>query len=117
MDGTHIRNFKDFLLLYNQISEACFKRCTNIFISRDISNDEDICLRKCLQKHIQANHKMMEIFMEVQPIFVRKRIEEAQTAQAALEAQAAQAALEAQPAQAGLEPQLQMEESVPKVAA
>ena len=64
--------------------------------------------------------------MEVQPIFVRKRIEEAQTAQAALEAQAAQAALEAQPAQAALEaqpaqaalePQLQTEESVPKVAA
>ena len=55
--------------------------------------------------------------MEVQPIFVRKRIEEAQAAQAALEAQAAQAALEPQAAQAALEPQLQTEESVPGVAA
>ncbi|XP_076233213.1 mitochondrial import inner membrane translocase subunit Tim10 B [Calliopsis andreniformis] len=86
MDVTHMRNFKDFLLLYNQISEACFKRCMNTFISREISTDEDICLRKCLEKHIHANHKMMEIFMEVQPVLVQRRIEEVQSAQAALEA-------------------------------
>ncbi|XP_053988774.1 mitochondrial import inner membrane translocase subunit Tim10 B-like [Hylaeus volcanicus] len=87
MDMLHLRNFKDFILLYNQISETCFKRCMNTLFSREISVDEDVCLSKCLEKHINGNHKMMEIFMEIQPILVQKRIEEVQKAQAALESQ------------------------------
>ncbi|KZC07187.1 Mitochondrial import inner membrane translocase subunit Tim9 B, partial [Dufourea novaeangliae] len=79
--------FKDFLLLYNQISETCFKRCLNTFISREVSAEEDICVSKCLQKHVRANHKMMEIFMEVQPVLIQKRLEEVQQAQATLEEQ------------------------------
>ncbi|EFN73691.1 hypothetical protein EAG_08488 [Camponotus floridanus] len=47
----------------------------------------DVCVSNCAQKYIHANHKIMEIFMEVQPIMVRKRIEEINTTQAALEAQ------------------------------
>lgn len=82
-----MRNFKDFLLLYNQISENCFKRCMNTFISRDISSDEDICVKKCVEKHVHGNHKMMEIFVEVQPVLMQKRIEEIQQTQAALEEQ------------------------------
>jgi len=87
-------------LLYNQISETCFKKCANTFLSREITPDEvsiaidikvtllktdlsnfdlklqDICVNNCAQKYIYANHKVMEIFMEVQPIMVRKRMEE-----------------------------------------
>ncbi|XP_012214907.1 mitochondrial import inner membrane translocase subunit Tim10 B [Linepithema humile] len=87
MDTLQLRNFKDFLLLYNQISETCFKKCANTFLSREITSDEDICVSNCAQKHIYANHKVMEIFMEVQPVMVRKRMEEMNAAQAALEEQ------------------------------
>ncbi|XP_076160629.1 mitochondrial import inner membrane translocase subunit Tim9 isoform X2 [Ptiloglossa arizonensis] len=87
MDILQLGKFKDFLLQYNQISEACFNRCMNTFLSREISSDEDICLRRCLDKHINANNRMIQVFMEVQPIFVQKRIEENQRAQEALEAQ------------------------------
>ncbi|XP_076653569.1 mitochondrial import inner membrane translocase subunit Tim10B [Halictus rubicundus] len=87
MDVMHMRNFKDFLLLYNQISETCFKRCMNTFISRDISFEEDLCVKKCVEKHVHGNHKMMEIFVEVQPVLMQKRIEEIQQTQAALEEQ------------------------------
>ncbi|XP_071653749.1 mitochondrial import inner membrane translocase subunit Tim10 B [Temnothorax longispinosus] len=86
MDALQLRNFKDFLLLYNQISEMCFKKCANTFLSREITSDEELCVNNCAQKYIHANHKIMEIFMEVQPIMVRKRIEEITTAQTALEA-------------------------------
>lgn len=48
---------------------------------------QDLCISNCAQKYIHANHKIMEIFMEVQPIMVRKRMEEMNTTQAALEAQ------------------------------
>lgn len=48
---------------------------------------QDLCVSNCAQKYIHANHKIMEIFMEVQPIMVRKRMEEINTTEAALEAQ------------------------------
>ncbi|XP_012264047.2 mitochondrial import inner membrane translocase subunit Tim10 B [Athalia rosae] len=76
MDLAQIRNFKDFLLLYNQISDTCFRRCTNTFNSRDISLDEEACISNCVQKHINANHKIMEVYVQVQPILVNKRIKE-----------------------------------------
>ena len=87
MDALQLRNFKDFLVLYNQISETCFKKCANTFLTREITSDEDLCVSNCAQKYIHANHKIMEIFMEVQPIMVRRRMEEINTTQAALEAQ------------------------------
>ncbi|KAL6260147.1 hypothetical protein P5V15_007682 [Pogonomyrmex californicus] len=69
----------------------CFKKCANTFLSREITSDEDFCINNCAQKYIHANHKIMEIFMEVQPAMVRKRMEEINTTQAALEAQNQQA--------------------------
>ncbi|XP_029158772.1 mitochondrial import inner membrane translocase subunit Tim10 B-like [Nylanderia fulva] len=87
MDTLQLRNLKDFLVLYNQISETCFKKCANTFLSREITSDEDLCINNCAQKYIHANHKIMEIFVEVQPIMVRRRMEEVNSTQAALEAQ------------------------------
>lgn len=88
MDTLQLRNqLKDFLVLYNQISETCFKKCANTFLTREITSDEDLCINNCAQKYIHANHKIMEIFVEVQPIMVRRRMEEVNTTQAALEAQ------------------------------
>ncbi|XP_011700198.1 PREDICTED: mitochondrial import inner membrane translocase subunit Tim10 B isoform X2 [Wasmannia auropunctata] len=65
----------------------CFKKCANTFLSREITSDEDLCVSNCAQKYIHANHKIMEIFMEVQPVMVRKRMEEINTAQTELETQ------------------------------
>ncbi|KAL6439288.1 hypothetical protein ACFW04_003873 [Cataglyphis niger] len=87
MDALQLRNFRDFLLLYNQISETCFKKCTNTFLTREITSDEDLCVSNCAQKYIHTNHKIMEVFMEVQPIMVRRRMEEINMTQAALETQ------------------------------
>ncbi|XP_011871967.1 PREDICTED: mitochondrial import inner membrane translocase subunit Tim10 B [Vollenhovia emeryi] len=97
METLQLRNFKDFLLLYNQISETCFKKCANTFLSREITSDENLCVSNCAQKYIHANHKIMEIFMEVQPILVQKRMNEMNQAQAALEAQDQQLKVEENP--------------------
>ncbi|XP_050578781.1 mitochondrial import inner membrane translocase subunit Tim10 B-like isoform X1 [Bombus affinis] len=77
---------KDFHNLFNQMSETCFKTCVSTFMSRDISTEEIQCIENCSGKHIHANHKIMEIFMEVQPAIVRKSMEEFQKTQAALDA-------------------------------
>lgn len=43
-------------------------------------------MKNCVDKHIHANHKTMEIFMEVQPVMMQKRMADMNNAQAALEA-------------------------------
>ncbi|XP_001121893.2 mitochondrial import inner membrane translocase subunit Tim10B-like [Apis laboriosa] len=85
MDAMVIRNMKDFQLLFNQMSETCFKTCVNTFMSRDISTEEVQCIENCSGKHINANHKIMEIFMDVQRTIALKNVEEFQKAQAAFE--------------------------------
>jgi len=87
-----LRNFRDFLLLYNQISDTCFNRCANSFYTRECEPDEEKCVDTCTQKFIHTNHRVMETFMEVQAVIIQKRIEEATAAQTAQAAQAAQEA-------------------------
>lgn len=82
-----LRNFRDFLLVFNQISETCFRRCANTFLTRDITPNEDLCIKNCTEKHVNTNHKIMELYVEIQPVLVRKRIEEMNNTQAAIMAQ------------------------------
>ncbi|KAK1119457.1 hypothetical protein K0M31_013286 [Melipona bicolor] len=85
MDALVIRNMKDFQLLFNQMSEMCFKTCVSTFMSRDVSTEELQCVENCSGKHIHANHKIMEVFMEVQPVIARRSMEEYQKQMKALE--------------------------------
>lgn len=78
-----LRNFKDFLLLYNQMTENCFKKCVDEMNSRQLNRDEELCVNKCSSKFINANHRMMSIYVEVQSALVNKRIEEATATQIA----------------------------------
>ena len=34
------------------------------------------CVDRCCNKHVRVNHKVMAVYMEVQPFIVQKRIEE-----------------------------------------
>ncbi|KAI9565569.1 hypothetical protein GHT06_009361 [Daphnia sinensis] len=71
-----LKNFKDFLLVFNTMSETCFTRCVNTFQTRELTEDEDRCVELCSNKNIRVNHKIMSVYMEVQPLIVQKRIEE-----------------------------------------
>ncbi|XP_015190784.1 PREDICTED: mitochondrial import inner membrane translocase subunit Tim10 B [Polistes dominula] len=82
-----IRNYRDFYFLFNQITENCFKRCANPCLNRVITPNEDLCIKNCTNKHVNTNHKIMELYMEIQPVLVRKRIEEMNNTQAATMAQ------------------------------
>lgn len=48
---------------------------------------QDLCINNCAQKYVHANHRIMQIFMEVQPVIVRKRMEEVNATQETLESQ------------------------------
>uniref|UniRef100_T1JAV5 Mitochondrial import inner membrane translocase subunit n=1 Tax=Strigamia maritima TaxID=126957 RepID=T1JAV5_STRMM len=76
MEDVALRNFRDFLTIYNQMTELCFSRCVDSLNYRQLSPDEVSCVDKCASKHVNINHRMMSIYMEVQPQIVSRRIEE-----------------------------------------
>ncbi|PSN38950.1 hypothetical protein C0J52_08938 [Blattella germanica] len=86
-DTASLRNFKDFLLLFNVISESCFRRCVYTLTGRGLTDEEARCVSECANKHVKVNNKLMEIYMEVQPLIAQKRIDEMQAMQDKLEKQ------------------------------
>jgi len=77
---------KDFLLLYNKISEECFKKCVYNMTQRHLDSDEQTCINSCTQKHVNVNHKTMELFSEINPVFQQRKMEEHQAEYAKLQA-------------------------------
>ncbi|KAK6173199.1 hypothetical protein SNE40_016696 [Patella caerulea] len=65
-DETNARNLRDFLLLYNQLTEQCFDRCVYNFNRKDVSNRENDCVYMCADRYVAFNQKTMHIFMEQQ---------------------------------------------------
>ncbi|XP_014224959.1 mitochondrial import inner membrane translocase subunit Tim10 B-like [Trichogramma pretiosum] len=76
-----IRNFRDFLMIYNKISDTCFTSCANSFMTREVEPDEAACVESCAKKYILTNHRMMKVFIEAQAQIVQRRIEEMNAAQ------------------------------------
>ncbi|XP_022695370.1 mitochondrial import inner membrane translocase subunit Tim10B-like [Varroa jacobsoni] len=71
-----IRNMRDFMTIYNKMSEQCFANCVNDLGQRKLSNDECVCVDRCVTKGIRLNHLMMDIYMKLQPEIIQKRIKE-----------------------------------------
>jgi hypothetical protein len=79
------RNFKDFMQLYNQLTERCFSVCVADLGSRKLTTTEEDCVGYCAEKNIRLNNRTMEIFIELQPAMLEKRRQEAEEAYALLE--------------------------------
>jgi len=86
-DLSSLRNFKDFLQLYNVMSESCFLRCVTAFNSRTLTEEEAICIDRCAGKHVKVNRKVLEVYMEIQPQITKKRMDEMASLQESLEKQ------------------------------
>jgi len=71
-----LRNFKDFLGLYNQLSEVCFGACVENLNSRALSKTEESCVERCCTKYTNMNHRIIRTYTEVQPVIQQKKIEE-----------------------------------------
>ncbi len=86
---------KDFLYLYNKISEDCFKKCVYNMTTRNLDDEEANCISTCVQKHVNVNHKTMECFAEINPIFQQRKLEEHQKELQQLQQQQQEAAQKA----------------------
>ncbi|XP_047479985.1 mitochondrial import inner membrane translocase subunit Tim10B-like [Penaeus chinensis] len=73
---SNVRQFKDFLYLYNSISEKCFNLCVTAFNKRDLEYEEASCVDRCVGKQVNVNHKVMSVYAEIQPVYLQKRLDE-----------------------------------------
>ncbi|XP_047462471.1 mitochondrial import inner membrane translocase subunit Tim10 B [Mugil cephalus] len=86
-----LRNLRDFLLVYNRMTEICFQRCTSNFNYRNLTMDEEQCVDSCAGKLIRSNHRLMGTYVQLMPRMVQRRMEEMES-KAAENAKAAEAA-------------------------
>jgi len=81
-----LRNFKEFLEIYNRTTERCFRDCIVDLNRRDLTADEDKCLDDCTTKLTKLNHRLLSTFMVEQPRMTQKKIETFQEAEKEREA-------------------------------
>lgn len=63
-----IKQFKDFILNYNKLSEQCFNDCVFDFTTRNVSSKEDQCASNCFDKFLKMNQRISQRFQEFQMI-------------------------------------------------
>ncbi|CAK6953912.1 mitochondrial import inner membrane translocase subunit Tim10 B [Scomber scombrus] len=79
-----LRNLRDFLLVYNRMTEACFQRCSSNFNYRNLTMDEERCVDSCAGKLIRSNHRLMGTYVQLMPRMVQRRMEEMESKAAEL---------------------------------
>ncbi|KAK3591778.1 hypothetical protein CHS0354_019550 [Potamilus streckersoni] len=83
-DEQSYRNMKDFLLLYNKLTEHCFNHCVANLFQRDLSKDEVDCVSVCANRYVNYNQRLMFNFVEMQTLkneLQAKELEKAALAQ------------------------------------
>ncbi|XP_050780574.1 mitochondrial import inner membrane translocase subunit Tim10 B, partial [Gopherus flavomarginatus] len=76
---------RDFLLVYNKMTELCFLRCISNLNYRALTREEEACLDGCAGKLVHSNHRLMGAYVQLMPSIVQRRISdyEASAAQVA----------------------------------
>uniref|UniRef100_A0A4W5K0J7 Tim10-like domain-containing protein n=1 Tax=Hucho hucho TaxID=62062 RepID=A0A4W5K0J7_9TELE len=92
-----IRNLRDFLMVYNRMTEMCFQRCTSNFNYRSLTMDEERCADSCAGKLIRSNHRLMGTYVNLMPGMVQRRMAEMEKKNAELVTAEAAGALEGTP--------------------
>ncbi|CAJ0939466.1 unnamed protein product [Ranitomeya imitator] len=65
---------RDFLLVYNKMTELCFSRCARNLNYRSLTMEEEQCLDSCASKLIRSNHRLMASYVALMPGLVQRRI-------------------------------------------
>ncbi|XP_071989671.1 mitochondrial import inner membrane translocase subunit Tim10 B [Engystomops pustulosus] len=69
-----LRNLRDFLLVYNKMTELCFSRCAKNLNYRSLTMEEEQCLDSCASKLIRSNHRLMGSYVALMPGMVQRRM-------------------------------------------
>ncbi|XP_043548671.1 mitochondrial import inner membrane translocase subunit Tim10 B [Chiloscyllium plagiosum] len=70
----HWQWLRDFLLVYNKMTETCFNKCVTNLNYRNITLTEENCINNCAGKLIHTNHRLMSAYVQLMPTIVQRRI-------------------------------------------
>lgn len=62
--NNQIAQFREFMQMFNVISEQCFMDCIKNFTSKQVSKEEYDCSISCLTKHLQSTQRISGRFQE-----------------------------------------------------
>ncbi|XP_058054765.1 mitochondrial import inner membrane translocase subunit Tim10B [Anopheles bellator] len=89
-----LRNIKDFLQMYNKITDMCFNSCVENLFSRDLSREETLCADNCVGKFAIVNQRLLHVYMGVQTDINQRRMIEMEAQQTKIIAETQQRASE-----------------------
>uniref|UniRef100_A0A8C3P7G2 Mitochondrial import inner membrane translocase subunit n=1 Tax=Chrysemys picta bellii TaxID=8478 RepID=A0A8C3P7G2_CHRPI len=78
----HKKQLRDFLLVYNRMTELCFQRCISNLNYRAPTREEEACLDGCAGKLVHSNHRLMGAYVQLMPSIVQRRISDYEAAAA-----------------------------------
>jgi predicted O-linked N-acetylglucosamine transferase (SPINDLY family) len=64
---TALKNYRQFLITFNQMSECCFLSCVTSLNSRELTKSEEACVKSCIDKQVNVNNRLMVQFLQQGP--------------------------------------------------
>ncbi|XP_027565185.1 mitochondrial import inner membrane translocase subunit Tim10 B [Neopelma chrysocephalum] len=71
-----LRSLRDFLLVYNRMTELCFRHCVCSLNYRLLTGREESCLDSCAARLVRANHRLMGAYVGLVPALLQRRAAE-----------------------------------------
>ncbi|NXA26514.1 T10B translocase, partial [Ibidorhyncha struthersii] len=65
---------RDFLLVYNRMTELCFRHCISNLNYRLLTGSEERCLDGCAGKLVHTNHRLMRAYVALMPSIMQRRV-------------------------------------------
>ncbi|XP_022915503.1 mitochondrial import inner membrane translocase subunit Tim10B [Onthophagus taurus] len=78
METHQLKTFRDFLQLYNVMSDLCFSNCITTLNSRELNPEEELCVDRCASKYINCNNRLIKVYSGMQEKIVERRMKELQ---------------------------------------
>ncbi|PIO71524.1 Tim10/DDP family zinc finger [Teladorsagia circumcincta] len=73
MNIQDIHQLREFLSVYNILTEKCFGSCVREYNTNNLTSAEDSCVSRCIDKQMQVNRRLMLVFAEQAPKLLFKQ--------------------------------------------
>ncbi|KAL7753435.1 protein transporter tim9 [Sorochytrium milnesiophthora] len=71
------KQMKDFIGLFGRLVDRCFNDCINDFTSSALSNKEDVCINRCVDKSLKHTERAGQRFAEQNLVLQQQQMQEA----------------------------------------